>query len=233
MPSLSERRHHLLEQVLQWRAMRETSANNSARTSAEGGKFAASFAQERIWFLHRLVLTGSAYNITMSLRVAGALDSGALEKAFAELIRRHESLRTHFEENEDGVTQVINVRQNFRVVNVDFSSLEVSTRDAEVAKALEQHAHRPFALPRGPLIRVTLFKSSAQDHVLLIALHHIVSDTWSIGVLAREINALYTAFTRGEEPTLPELTIQYADYSVWQRHWLQGEVLERQMDYWP
>jgi hypothetical protein len=89
MPSLSERRHHLLEQVLQWRATRETSANNSARTSAEGGKFAASFAQERIWFLHRLVLTGSAYNITMSLRVAGALDSGALEKAFAELIQRY------------------------------------------------------------------------------------------------------------------------------------------------
>jgi non-ribosomal peptide synthetase component F len=168
----------------------------------------------------------------MSLRIAGALDIGALEKAFAELIRRHESLRTHFEENEDGVTQVINVRQNFRVVNIDFSSLEVSTRDAEVAKALAQHAHRPFALPRGPLIRVTVFKSSAQDHVLLIALHHIVSDTWSIGVLAREVNALYTAFTRGEEPTLPELTIQYADYSVWQRYWLQGEVLERQMNYW-
>jgi NRPS condensation-like uncharacterized protein len=149
----------------------------------------------------------------MSLRVAGALDIGALEKAFAELIRRHESLRTHFEENEDGVTQIINVRQNFRVVNIEFSSLEVSTRDAEVTKALEQHAHRPFALPRGPLIRVTLFKSSAQDHVLLIALYHIVSDAWSIGVLAREVNALYTAFTRGEEPTLPELTIQYADYS--------------------
>jgi len=232
MPSLSERRHHLLEQVPQWRETQETSANNSARRSAEGGRFAASFAQERLWFLHRLVLTGSAYNITMSLRVTGALDIGALEKAFAELIRRHESLRTHFEENEDGVTQVINARQNFRVVNIDFSSLEVSTRDAEVAKALEQHAHRPFALPRGPLIRVTLFKSSAQDHVLLIALHHIVSDTWSMGVLAREINALYTAFTRGEEPTLPELTIQYADYSVWQRHWLQGEVLERQLNYW-
>ena len=232
MPSLSERRHHLLEQVLQWREMRKTPANNSARTSAEEVRFSASFAQERLWVLHRLVATGSAYNITMSLRIAGALDIGALERAFAELIRRHESLRTHFEENDDGVTQVINVRQNFRVVNVDFSSLEVSSRDAEVVKALEQHAHRPFALARGPLIRVTLFKSSAQDHVLLIALHQIVSDVWSIGVLAREINALYTAFTRGEEPTLPELTIQYADYSVWQRHWLQGEVLERQLNYW-
>jgi amino acid adenylation domain-containing protein len=232
MPSLSERRHHLLKQILQWRQMQETSANNSARTSAEGRRFAASFAQERIWFLHRLVLTGSAYNITMSLRIEGALDIGALEKAFAELIRRHESLRTHFEENEDGVTQIINVRPNFRVVNIDFSSLEISTRDAEVAKAVAQHAHRPFALPRGPLIRVTVFKSSAQDHVLLIALHHIVSDTWSIGLLAREINALYTAFTRGEEPTIPELPIQYADYSVWQRHWLQGEVLEGQMSYW-
>lgn len=232
MPSLSERRHHLLKQILQWRQMQETSASHSARTSAGERKLAASFAQERMWFLHRLVLTGSAYNITMSLRIAGALDIGALERAFAELIRRHESLRTHFEENEDGVMQIINVRQNFRVVNIDLSSLEISTRDAEVAKALAQHAHRPFVLPRGPLIRVTVFKSSAQDHVLLIALHHIVSDTWSMGVLAREINALYTAFTRGEEPTLPELTIQYADYSAWQRHWLQGEVLEDQMSYW-
>jgi amino acid adenylation domain-containing protein len=224
MPSLSEQRRHLLEQVLQRREVQET--------PAERVKFSASFAQERLWFLHRLVLTGSAYNITIALRIAGALDIGALEKAFTELIRRHEILRTHFEETEDGVTQIINARHHFRLANVDFSALEVSTRDAEVARALEQHAYRPFALSSGPLIRVTLFKSAAQQHVLLIALHHIVSDAWSIGVLTREVNALYTAFTRGEEPTLPELTIQYADYSVWQREWLQGEVLERQMNYW-
>ena len=232
MPSVSEQRHHLLEQFLQRREMQKTSANNSARAPAEVVKFAASFPQERLWFLHSLTLTGSAYNTTMALRVAGALDIKALEKAFAELIRRHGVLRTHFEECDDGVTQVVNARRNVPFENMDFSSLEVSTRDAEVARALAQHAHRPFALSSGPLIRVTLFKLSAQHHVLLIALHHIVSDPWSIGVLTREVNALYTAFNRGEEPTLPELEIQYADYSVWQRQWLQGEVLERQMNYW-
>jgi amino acid adenylation domain-containing protein len=222
MSSVPDQRHHLLEEFLQRREMQETSANNSARVPAEGVKFAASFAQERLWFLQKLTQTGSAYNTTLALSVTGTLDIEALEKAFVELIRRHGSLRTHFEERDDGVTQVVNAQANVPLVHIDFASLE----------ALEQHAHQPFALSSGPLIRVTLFKLSAQQHILLIALHQIVSDPWSIGVLTREVNALYTAFTRGEEPKLPELTIQYADYSVWQRQWLQGEVLERQMNYW-
>jgi amino acid adenylation domain-containing protein len=232
MQSLSEQRRDLLERILERRKIHPPGGQDCARPLADEARFPASFAQERLWFLHKLVQVGSAYNVAMGLRMTGTLDIESLERACAELVRRHEVLRTRFEETEAGADQVVDARSEFRVANVDLSALDSSARDPETARILEQHAHAPFSLSAGPLIRVTLLKLSSHEHVLLIVLHHIVADAWSIGVLTREVGALYEAFSRGEPSPLPEPTLQYADYSVWQRQWLQGEVLQQQLDYW-
>jgi amino acid adenylation domain-containing protein len=232
MEEFSGRRRQLLEQVLQRRKAQDTAAREGARPAAKAARLPASFAQESLWFLHKLAPVGSAYNIAMGLRLTGALDIVALDSAFAEMIRRHEALRTRFEETEGGIVQVIEARQEFRVAHRDLSALEESLQETEVASLLDEQARTAFSLARGPLIRVTLLKLSSRRHVLLIVVHHIVSDAWSMGVLTREIGVLYTAFSRGEPAPLPELELQYADYSEWQRQWLQGDVLEPQLNYW-
>ncbi|HEY9875967.1 MAG TPA: amino acid adenylation domain-containing protein [Candidatus Obscuribacterales bacterium] len=198
-----------------------------------------SFAQQRLWFLDKLVPNNPFYNVPAALRLTGSLNFEALEKTFNEIVRRHEALRTTFVVFEGQPVQVIPAESCANAPNlsvslpvIDLRSLTIADREAEARRLITQEAQRPFDLSKGPLLRVTLLRLDETEHILLVNLHHIVSDGWSIGVLTREIGALYTAFANEKPSSLPNLPIQYADFAYWQREWLQGEILEAQLAYW-
>jgi amino acid adenylation domain-containing protein len=197
--------------------------------------FPLSFAQQRLWFLDELEGgSTNAYNIPVVLRLQGRLDQDRLERCFNEIIRRHESLRTTFETNRaTGATeQVIHHSLPVRLEVIDLSEGSADERVARARALANEKAQIPFDLSTGPLLRASLLSLASDDHVLLLTIHHIVSDGWSVGVLIKELIALYEAFTRGEESPLPELQIQYADFAHWQRNRLKGDVLDRQLAFW-
>ncbi|HEX7239391.1 MAG TPA: non-ribosomal peptide synthase/polyketide synthase, partial [Longimicrobiaceae bacterium] len=191
-----------------------------------------SFAQRRLWVVDRLEPGSAAYNMPYALRLRGALDPAVLRRSLDALVRRHEALRTVFAE-EDGVpVQVVRDAAPVGVGTVDLRRLPAEAREGAARRLAGEEALRPFDLARGPLLRSTLLRLGEREHLLCFTLHHIVSDGWSTGVLVREVAALYGALARGEAPELPELPVQYADYAVWQRGWLRGEVLEAQLAWW-
>ncbi|MBV9926801.1 MAG: amino acid adenylation domain-containing protein [Acidobacteria bacterium] len=195
--------------------------------------FPASYAQRRLWFFDRLAPGSPAYNICDLLPLPSPLDQSALARALAEIVRRHEALRTTFAEAEDGQpVQVISEPCATQLPLVDLSALTDAERQAELARLTARESQRPFDLASGPLLRTTLLRLSDEEHFLLFTFHHIVSDGWSLRVFAEELSALYEAFTRGEPSPLEELPVQYADYAVWQRGRLEGGDLETQLDYW-
>jgi amino acid adenylation domain-containing protein len=196
------------------------------------GALPLSFAQERLWFIDRMEPGNATYNIPAALRLSGALDERALERALGEIVRRHEALRTVFAEVDGSPVQVIAPFAAFALPVEDLSGLSEVDREAEVRRRAGEEARRAFDLSAGPLYRAALLRLGAEDHVLLLSMHHIVSDGWSMGVLFRELSALYEAYLAGRESPLAELAVQYADYAVWQREQLEGEVLERQLSYW-
>ncbi|HEX2077236.1 MAG TPA: amino acid adenylation domain-containing protein, partial [Longimicrobium sp.] len=191
-----------------------------------------SFAQQRLWFLERLGDLGSTYHIPSRLRLKGELDRDALAGALDRIVARHEALRTTFAEVDGVPEQRIAPAEasGFTLVEHDLSG--AADAEAELQRLLAEETRAPFDLERGPLIRGRLIRLAADDHVLLITMHHIVSDGWSMGVLFGELSALYAAHARGREADLPELPVQYADYAAWQRGWIRGERLERQASYW-
>ncbi|RKH36646.1 amino acid adenylation domain-containing protein, partial [Corallococcus sicarius] len=192
-----------------------------------------SFAQQRLWFIHQLDPTDTTYNIPAALKLEGTLDVGALQRSFEELVRRHESLRTTFRTEAGEPFQDIHAPAPLPLPVTDLTRLsDASSRQAEALRLATEEARRPFNLERGPLLRALLLKLGDTEHVLVLNIHHIVSDGWSVGVLVREIAALYAAFLQGRPSPLPELPVQYADYSAWQRNWLRGPVLDAQLDYW-
>ncbi|HST58364.1 MAG TPA: condensation domain-containing protein, partial [Longimicrobium sp.] len=192
----------------------------------------ASYAQERLWFLDRLEPGSANYNIAVARRLGGALDAGALERALGEIIRRHEALRTTFTEVDGAPVQVVAPFGGFALPVEDLSGLDERDREAAVRQRAGEEARRAFDLTAGPLFRAALLRLREEEHVLLITMHHIVSDGWSMGVLFRELSVLYEAYREGGESPLPELPVQYADYAVWQREQLEGETLHRQLAYW-
>ncbi|WP_420127101.1 non-ribosomal peptide synthase/polyketide synthase [Longimicrobium sp.] len=196
------------------------------------GPLPLSFAQERLWFLDRLEPGSTTYNIPVARRLGGALDAAALERALGDLVRRHDSLRTVFAEADGAPVQVITPFGGFTLPVEDLSALGEADRDAAVGRRVSEEARRAFDLSAGPLFRAALLRLDAENHVLLLSMHHIVSDGWSIGVFFRELGALYAAYLAGRESPLREPAVQYADYAVWQREQLAGEVLDRQMAYW-
>jgi surfactin family lipopeptide synthetase A len=196
------------------------------------GPCALSFAQQRLWFLDQLAPGGSAYNAPIAFRLEGPLDVAALEQSLNEIARRHETLRTTFTLSEEQPVQVIAPETIVALPVADLQNYPESEREARAARLVGEEARRPFDLARGPLLRCLLWRLATEDHILLLTMHHIVSDGWSMGVLYRELSALYETFRQGKAPSLPELPIQYADFAVWQREWLRGEVLERQLSYW-
>ncbi|HFE52920.1 MAG TPA: non-ribosomal peptide synthetase, partial [Bacteroidetes bacterium] len=191
-----------------------------------------SFAQQRLWFLEQLEPGSPFYNIPDAVRIRGALRVDVLERAINEIIQRHESLRTRFDSIDGKPVQIILPELQLNVRVVDLSGVPADERE-ELALALaREDAQRPFSLDKPPLLRVTLLRMDERDHVVLFTTHHIISDNWSSNVLIQEVAALYDAFLNGKPSPLPELPIQYADFAVWQREWLQGEVLEKHLDYW-
>ncbi|WP_286191373.1 non-ribosomal peptide synthetase, partial [Comamonas sp. JC664] len=210
------------------------SALHSPRLSraARVGPLPLSFAQQRLWFLDQLEPGSSFYNIPLAVRLTGAVRVEALEQAFASLVLRHESLRTTFQAMDGAPVQVIATEALVRLQFVDLSGLPEAEKPAEAERRINQEAGLSFDLVRGPLLRTALLKLSEREHVLVLVMHHIVSDGWSMGVLVREVAALYGAFTQGQASPLAELPLQYADYAVWQRDWLQGEVLQAQLSWW-
>ncbi|NCR87816.1 MAG: amino acid adenylation domain-containing protein [Microcystis aeruginosa G13-10] len=191
-----------------------------------------SYAQQRLWFLDQLEPNSSFYNVPLALHLAGDLQADILEKSLQKIIQRHESLRTNFATVEGNPVQVIKPESNWQLTLVNGKDSPKYREDQEIKKWLEIHSHQPFDLANDSLIRATLLKLSDTEHFLLICLHHIVSDGWSMGVFIQELTTLYNAYTKGLEPLLPELPIQYADFAIWQREYLQGEIRQNQLNYW-
>ncbi|HZI56953.1 MAG TPA: condensation domain-containing protein, partial [Verrucomicrobiae bacterium] len=195
--------------------------------------FPASFGQLRLWFIDQLAPGRAAYNMPSALRIRGELSVEVLERTLQELTRRHETLRTRFIAVGGQPQQVIEGEVKVELPVLDLTGIvEEEKREAEAMRQALEEAQRPFDLQQTPLFRAKLLRLGGQNHVLLFTMHHIISDAWSIGVLVGEVSALYGAFTAGRPSPLPELPIQYADYSVWQRECLDSGVLEQQLAYW-
>ncbi|MFP2903051.1 condensation domain-containing protein, partial [Corallococcus sp. 4LFB] len=191
-----------------------------------------SFAQQRLWFLDQLQPGSALYNLPAAVRLTGRLDEQALRRTFQELVRRHESLRTTFHSVAGEPVQHVAASLELPLEVVDLQSLAQDAREAAVKGRVAAAIQQPFDLSQGPLLRTMLVRLAETEHVLVLVMHHIVSDGWSMGVLVREVTELYTAYSELRPSALPELPVQYADYAAWQRSWLRGEVLEGQLAWW-
>jgi len=191
-----------------------------------------SFQQQRLWFLEQMAPHSAVYNIAGALRLSGRLDREALERSLKEILRRHEVLRTGFE-NVDGVPRpVIGSAAHWRMDGDDLEKVPAPDREQAILQRARAEAERPFDLTRGPLLRASLLVLGPAEHVLLLAMHHIASDGWSLGVFVRELAQLYTAFCAGQPSPLEELPIQYQDYACWQRHWAESSAIDSHLAYW-
>ncbi len=194
-----------------------------------------SFAQQRLWFIDQLEPGSALYNMPVALRVEGPLRFEALRLTLSEIVRRHEALRTVFAVSggeEGSPVQRVQPAAPFELPVVDLSGLPESRRETAASALAGEEAGRPFDLTRDLMLHCLLLQLAHDDHAVALTLHHIASDGWSTGILVREVAALYAAFAEGRPSPLPELPVQYADFAVWQRSWLQGEVLEREIAYW-
>ncbi|EPQ5299212.1 non-ribosomal peptide synthase/polyketide synthase [Pseudomonas aeruginosa] len=191
-----------------------------------------SYAQQRMWFLWHLEPQSGAYNLPSAVRLNGPLDRQALECAFASLVQRHETLRTVFPRGADDSLAQAPLQRPLEVAFEDCSGLPEAEQEARLREEAQRESLQPFDLCEGPLLRVRLIRLGEERHVLLLTLHHIVSDGWSMNVLIEEFSRFYSAYATGAEPGLPALPIQYADYALWQRSWLEAGEQERQLEYW-
>jgi hypothetical protein len=196
------------------------------------GPWPLSFAQQRLWFLAQLDPRSVAYNVASGLRLRGALDARALQGGLDALVERHEVLRTTFTLVDDEPVQVIGPPRPVEIVSVDLTGGPAAERAAALERGLAEAAARPFDLEHDLMLRGFLARVAENEHVLQLALHHIACDGWSMGVLFRELAEAYTALVQQQAPAWPDLPIQYADYAVWQRQWLAGPELTRQLAYW-
>ena len=214
----------------------KTEPDQSGRTVTAGrrgsGALPLSFAQQRLWFLDQLEPGTAFYNLPAAVRLRGVLDLSALARSFAELVRRHETLRTTFRVVDEQPEQVVSPTLAPGLPVFDLSHLDVAGREAQVARLAKEEAQSPFDLTAGPLLRLRVLRLAEEEHVLLLTMHHIISDGWSMGVLIKEVVTLYSAYAQGQPSPLPDLPVQYADYAIWQRDYLTGEQLDQQLDYW-
>jgi amino acid adenylation domain-containing protein len=194
--------------------------------------FPASFAQQRLWFLDQLEPNSSSYNIVTAVRASGRLSLTVLQQSVDEIIRRHETLRTTFALVNESPQQVIHAELPPELRIIDLSDWPEGEQENEVQRLLREEAGRPFNLAQGPLLRIGVLRLDEQDHIVALAMHHIISDAWSMTVLVQEFTSLYRAFSEGAPSPLPPLAIQYVDFAQWQRKWLSDGVLERQLEYW-
>jgi amino acid adenylation domain-containing protein len=198
----------------------------------QSGPAPLSLAQQRLWFLDQLQPNSSAYNITQVFRLRGSLNVDALEQALNEIRRRHEVLRANFDSVDDQPVQIVAPFQPMPLTVVDYSNLIEDQRESAWQDAFQTYSRRPFNLKNDPLMRANLLRLGTTEHVLVLIMHHIISDGWSVQLIAQESASLYEAFSQEKPSPLPELPIQYSDYACWQREWFQGAVLEKQLSYW-
>ena len=231
---LSDSQMALLEKRLQ--GARNAAARQSGPSAiprlAQRENVPLSCAQRRLWFLDQLEPHSSAYNVCQAVQFSGALDVTALERSLNEIIRRHEILRTNFVACEGNPTQVIAENRTLKPAAIDLSQRPNDRRERELQRVLQEEARRVFDLSRDLLLRALLVRLEPQEHVLLITMHHIVSDGWSLGIFFRELAAFYESFTAGEGPTLPELPIQYADFALWEQDTFRNATPEKSLAYW-
>ncbi len=230
LADLSPEKRRLLEMRLQM--ARSETAGPVLGPRERGDAVPLSFAQQRLWLVDELEPGTGAYNVPVTLRLSGRLDVDALRRSLDALRERHESLRTTFGRVGDEPVQVIHPAAPADLDVADLSHLPRAEAEAAAARLAEQEAARGFDLRVGPLLRVGLVRVAADEHLLLVNMHHIVSDGWSMGVFTRELQALYTAFVSGAQSPLPPPELQYADFALWQREWMVGETLERLLAYW-
>jgi amino acid adenylation domain-containing protein len=200
--------------------------------SQEAYVFPTSFAQERLWFLDQLVPNNAFYNIDTSLRLRFAVDPATLEQSLNEIVRRHETLRTTFKAVDGQPVQVVAPSLHVPLPVLDLRGLDEAAREAKAVALATADSQKAFDLARGPLLRTTLLCLGDEDYAFLLTMHHIIADGWSMVLLFQELWDIYEAFSTGLPSPLPELPIQYADFAVWQRDWLRGEMLEEQLSYW-
>ena len=227
---LSPAKREILRRRIQERAgSAEPARAITPRTNR--GPASASFAQQRLWFLQQLEPGDPSYNVPRAIRMTGSLNSAALERALAELVRRHETFRTRFVLTDGELEQIVG-EDVIPLAMIDLGDLLPDDRQSRVDRLIAAEAAAPFDLTTGPVVRTTLLRQASREHILLFTTHHIVSDAWSAAILFRELGELYDAFSNGRHSPLPPLPIQYADFAVWQREWLRGEVLEEHLSYW-
>lgn len=230
--ALSPEKRQLLLQKLNNKKQQVITRSPISPQSRDTNHLPLSFAQQRLWFLDQLQPGNSAYNLFFPMRLTGALNVEALEQSFQEVVKRHEVLRTTFTIVEGQPLQVINPTAVFKLKLLNLQELSLDETESEILRLANEEAQQPFNLVKDCLVRVTLLQLTQTEYALFLSMHHIVSDAWSIRVLIQEITTLYKAFSHGYPSPLPELLIQYADFAVWQRQWLQGEEMMAQLSYW-
>ncbi|MDB6124520.1 MAG: hypothetical protein JWQ71_3513 [Pedosphaera sp.] len=192
-----------------------------------------SFAQRRLWFIDRLEPGSHAYNVPTALRLKGTLNVEALQASLNRIVSRHEALRTTISFVDENLTQIVSHDQQVKLTIIDLRKVAETDREAQARKLMDQEAQGAFDLERGPLLRCMLIKLSEKEHILLVVMHHIISDGWSVSVFLNELDSFYKALTSGKPiSSVPELPVQYADYALWQQQWMQGEVLEKELFFW-
>ena len=211
----------------------ETSSSKNLALSEDVFIFPASFSQQRLWLLDQIEGKSATYNVSMSLMLTGSLDIAVLERSLFELVARHEALRTNFQMEDDSLVQVIAESADFemQVIETDVDG-ELPSIDAELEQQISEIVQNPFDLAKEALFRVTLLRLNETHHILLVTMHHIISDAWSLGVFIQELSTLYTAFKAGQPSPLEPLKIQYADFAAWQQDFLSGDRLYAHLDYW-
>ena len=224
----SEDRKRLLKQLLRERGL----VSEAIPRADRGADLPLSFAQQRLWFLERLNPGQSVYNIPLLLRLQGPVDEAALQSSLNEVIRRHEALRTRFEERNGEPRQCIEKALTIALDKIDVRSGAPDERFARARVIAERLALEPFDLARAPLLRAVLIRFEDDEAILGLIMHHMIGDGWSIGVLLRELAVLYPAHADGRKAQLPALALQYADFACWQRGWLKDAVLGEQLRYW-
>ncbi|MBE9125473.1 MULTISPECIES: non-ribosomal peptide synthetase [unclassified Coleofasciculus] len=231
-PSLKAELAERKSEIIAFLNQAKTNSAQTIQPISRDRNLPVSFAQQRLWFLDKLEGQSAIYNISKVLRLSGKLNLTALEQAFQVIVERHETLRTSFQVVNDSPVQIIAPQISFTLPVIDLQNLPIEEQSTQVQKLVKKEAQKPFNLTQAPLLRVTLLHLKEQSHILVLTIHHIISDGWSMGIFIRELSTLYQAFHKGEPNPLPPLSIQYADFSHWQREWLQGEVLSKQLNYW-
>ncbi|HEX3187507.1 MAG TPA: amino acid adenylation domain-containing protein [Pyrinomonadaceae bacterium] len=212
--------------------LKQVSSTAPLRRVDRGERPPLSSTQEGLWFIHRFAPESPAYNIFAAARLVGDLDLTALQASVNEIVRRHETLRTAFAEVDELPALVIADELELPIAHLEHSEWSESEKESQIVSLAIEESRRPFNLTRQPLLRVNLVKLRADEHVLLLTMHHIIGDGWSIGILLRELATLYEAYTVGRPSPLPDLPIQYADFAAWQREWMRGPAFKSQLAYW-